>query len=299
MSDPSVCSTGHTAQLVPVYGFLREVATRPVPFSRSTIATLWTDPHVSDQLLRCHLDPLMDAASRPHAFIDRSVAWLVDAFGVGPGRRVLDLGCGPGLYANRLARTGARVTGVDLSARSLAHARAAAGEEGLDVAYVQGDYLADPDVPMGPFDLAVLIFCDLGAIGPEDRRRVLDVIRSRLAPGGALVLDVHSLPRLATIVPGTSVSPAPAGGFWAPGPYVEVRSVFVYEDRSLVLARHDIVEPDRHWTVLDWAQHFDPSALTAELETAGLRVEAILGDVAGASYEPSGETLAVVARPAG
>jgi SAM-dependent methyltransferase len=299
MSDPSVCSTGRTAQAVPVYGFLREVATRPAPFSRSTIATLWTDPHLSAQLLRCHLDPVTDAASRPHAFIERSVAWLVDTFEVGPARRVLDLGCGPGLYANRLARTGARVTGIDLSARSLAHARASAAEEGLDVAYVQGDYLADPDVPPGPFDLAVLIFCDHGAMGPEDRRRVLDTVRSRLAPGGALVLDVHALPRLATIVPGTSVSPAPPGGFWAPGPYVEVRSVFTYEDRALVLVRHDIVEPDRHWTVLDWAQHFDPSTLTAELETAGFRVEAIMGDVAGAPYEPSGETLAVVARPAG
>lgn len=284
---------------VAFYDLLRDIATRPAPFARSTIATLWTDPHLSAQLLRCHLDPELDAASRPHAFIDRSVAWLVDTFEVGPGRRVLDLGCGPGLYAHRLARAGARVTGMDLSARSLDHARAAAAGDGLDVTYVQGDYLAEADVPAGPFDLALVIYCDYGAMGPADRRRLLVTVRSRLALGGVLVLDVHALPRLAAIAPGTDIALAPAGGFWTPGPYVELRSVFTYEERALVLTRHDIVEPERHWTVLDWAQHFDPSSLTAELAEAGLRVDAVLGDVSGAPFDDAGETIAVVARRAG
>jgi SAM-dependent methyltransferase len=280
-----------------LYEVLADITTRPAPFARSTVATLWTDPHLSAQMLRFHLDAEVDAASRPHAFIERSVTWLSDAFEVGPGRRVLDLGCGPGLYANRLARTGARVTGIDLSARSVEHARATAAEAGLDVAYVQyvqGDYLAD--LPAGPFDLALLIYCDFGAIGPADRRRLLGNVRSRLAPGGALVLVVHALPRLATLTPGATVTSAPEGGFWAPGPYVEVHSVFSYEEHALVLERYDIVEPDRTWTLFDWAQHFDPPALSQELTAAGFRVEAVLGDVAGAPCEPTGETIAVVAR---
>jgi SAM-dependent methyltransferase len=278
----------------PLYALLADLTTRPAPFSRSTVATLWTDPHLSAQLLRCHLDPEVDAASRAHGFVERSVAWLVDTFEVGRGRRVLDLGCGPGLYANRLARAGARVTGVDLSARSLGHAAVTAANDGLDVAYVQGDYLAD--LPAGPFDLALLIYCDYGAIGPDDRRRLLDSVRSRLAPGAALVLDVHALGRFATVTPGTSVTSAPSGGFWAPGPYVEVHGVFTYEDRALVLERHDIVEPDVTWTIFDWAQHLDPEGLTAELAAAGLRVDALLGDVAGAPYDPAGATIAVIAR---
>lgn len=285
--------------ILQLYELLREIATRPAPFSRSTIATLWTDPHLSAQMLRFHLDPEVDAASRPHAFIDRSVAWLSDTFEVGRGRRVLDLGCGPGLYANRLASAGARVTAIDLSARSLDHARTTAAGAGLDVAYVEGDYLAASDLPPGPYDLALLISCDYGAMGPDDRRRLLDDVRSRLVPGGALVLDVHALPRLATIAPGTTLTQAPSGGFWAPGPYVEVHAVFTYEDHALVLERHDVVEPDRYGTVFDWAQHFDPPALAGELEAAGFRVAAVLGDVAGAPHEPSGETMAVIARREG
>jgi SAM-dependent methyltransferase len=289
MSEPSAS---------PLYEVLREIATRPAPFSCSTIATLWTDPHLSAQMLRYHLDPEVDAASRRHGFIERSVAWLIDTFEVQAGRRVVDLGCGPGLYANRLARAGADVIGVDLSARSLDHAKASAADAGLDVTYVQGDYRCDPDLPAGPFDLALLIYCDYGAVGPDERRRLLDNVRSRLTPGGALVLDVHALPRLPTVAPGVSVTHAPTGGFWAPGPYIQVHSVFSYDDRALVLERHDIVEPDDHWTVFDWAQHFDPAVVAEELAAAGFRVDAVLGDVAGAAYVPDGETLAVVARPA-
>jgi SAM-dependent methyltransferase len=281
----------------PLFEALVELTTRPAPFARSTVATLWTDPHLSAQMLRCHLDPDVDAASRAHAFIDRSVAWLVDTFEVGPGRRVLDLGCGPGLYANPLARTGAQVTGVDLSARSLAHARATAAEAGLDVAYLQGDYLGD--LPPGPFDLALLIYCDYGAIGPDERGRLLGNVRSRLAPWGALVLDVHALPRLASVTPGVAVTSSPQGGFWAPGPYVEVHAVVTYDEQALVLERYDIVEPERTWTVFDWAQHFDPTALSEELTAAGFRVDAVLGDVVGARSDPAGETIAVIARREG
>jgi SAM-dependent methyltransferase len=276
------------------YDLLADVAARPVPYARSTVATLWTEPHLSAQMLRFHLDPEVDAASRRHAFIDRSVTWLVDTFEVGPGRRVLDLGCGPGLYTNRLARTGASVTGLDLSERSLAHAAAVAAAEGLDATYVRGDYLAD--LPAGPFDLALLIYCDYGAIGPDERQRLLRHVASRLAPDGALVLDVHALARLTSVTPGTTVTHAPDGGFWAAGPYVELDTVLVYEELALVLERHDIVEPDRTWTLLDWAQHFDAAGLTGELAAAGFAVAAVLGDVAGGEYDPSGETLAVVAR---
>jgi 2-polyprenyl-3-methyl-5-hydroxy-6-metoxy-1,4-benzoquinol methylase len=43
--------------------------------------------------------------------------------GLQPGARVLDLTCGPGLYAVALAERGAEVVGVDFGPASIAHAR--------------------------------------------------------------------------------------------------------------------------------------------------------------------------------
>ena len=55
-------------------------------------------------MLAYHLDSAVDVASRNHAFLDRSAEWIVHHFELAPGARVVDFGCGPGLYAERLSR---------------------------------------------------------------------------------------------------------------------------------------------------------------------------------------------------
>ena len=115
---------------------------RPEPFSVYTTPEFWNDPHISASMLAFHLDPESPYSSRPHAFIDRSVDWLIPTLGLQPGSRVLDLGCGPGLYANRLAGRGIEVLGVDVSRRSLDHARDVARRESLPATFVEGNYLS-------------------------------------------------------------------------------------------------------------------------------------------------------------
>ena len=48
---------------------------------------------------------------------EQEVSFLVDALGLAPGMRVLDVGCGPGRHAHELARRGVTVHGVDISQR--------------------------------------------------------------------------------------------------------------------------------------------------------------------------------------
>src|SRR5262245_29082662 len=48
---------------------------------------------------------------------EQEVGFLVDALGLAPGMRVLDVGCGPGRHAHALARAGLEVVGVDISQR--------------------------------------------------------------------------------------------------------------------------------------------------------------------------------------
>ena len=67
-------------------------------------AVMWTDEYISKQLLRYHIDGSTDVASRNADSIDKTVRWIGTK--LAKGSKVLDLGCGPGLYTHRLARLG-------------------------------------------------------------------------------------------------------------------------------------------------------------------------------------------------
>jgi SAM-dependent methyltransferase len=246
-------------------------------------------------MLSFHLDPDQDVASRNHAFIHRSIGWLSGTFDLRSGKRVLDLGCGPGLYANALASLGASVVGVDFSANSLAHARSMAAERGLAVAYHEANYL-DFQID-GTFDLVLLIFGDFCPLAPSQRRRLLDNVRRWLAPGGRFVFDVSSSALFGGLEESASYEVAPDGGFWSPEPYFLFTNRFKYPAEMAYLDRYTVIEADRHREIFNWMQCYDRAGLEAELEEAGWAVEETRGDVAGGPWDPEADFFAVVARP--
>jgi len=108
-----------------------------------------------------------------------------------PEAEVLDVACGHGRIANRLAERGARVTGLDADAYFLAQAREArSGAE-----FVEGDMRALP-FPDASFDAALLWFTSLGYFDDDGNRAVLRELRRVLRPGGRAAVDFQNLPRL-------------------------------------------------------------------------------------------------------
>ena len=122
---------------------------------------------------------------------EQEVAFLVDALGLEPGERVLDVGCGPGRHALALARRGIDVVGVDLSDDFITLARDAAASDGLPARFEVGDVreLAHD----GQFD-AVVCLCQggFGLLGGRDEPRAFDRIAAALRPGGRLALTAFS-----------------------------------------------------------------------------------------------------------
>lgn len=129
-----------------LYAELKQALSRPAPFPVYTADVLWTDSHTSRRMLEFHLDPDIDVSSRRTSFIDESVAWMAERFRFGEGKRVIDFGCGPGLYASRFAAGAAAVTGVDFSPESLEEEL---HEHGLAVETLPVDVAGQPYDPGG------------------------------------------------------------------------------------------------------------------------------------------------------
>jgi SAM-dependent methyltransferase len=142
---------------------------------------------------------------------DQEVEFLGGALDLGPGSRVLDVGCGPGRHARGFARRGCEVLGVDISARFLTvAARYANGAEGKaegsgpgSAGYVRADAAALPVRP-GSVDLAVSL-CQGGfglMAGPAAEARppfaadpdgdVLRGMADAVRPGGHVVVSAFS-----------------------------------------------------------------------------------------------------------
>lgn len=112
------------------------------------------------------------------------------------GQRVLDLPCGHGRIAERLAARGAEVVGVDRCELFLERARTSAARRGVQVDYRSGDWRSlgfDAE-----FDVAVSWFTSFGygdGDGETDDglRAQLEQIRRALKPGGLLLIETLNL----------------------------------------------------------------------------------------------------------
>ncbi|QFY11421.1 methyltransferase domain-containing protein [Nonomuraea phyllanthi] len=99
--------------------------------------------------------------------------------------RALDVGCGDGLLASRLAARVPLVTGADRNAEAVAMARRQHGH--LDnVTFVECDYLDDPagTLSEGKYDLVTAV----AVLHHADFRQATDALARLLAPGGRLVV---------------------------------------------------------------------------------------------------------------
>ncbi len=277
-----------------VFEELEIINARPEPFGYYTASDLWTDAHTSEQMLSFHLNEDIDVSSRNAAFIDRSVEWIASRFRVGARTKIADFGCGPGLYATRLARRQADVTGVDFSKVSIQHAQEVATSEGLSVRYENQDYLEfETD---DRFHLILMIMCDFCALSPAQRRKMLSKFHTLLEPGGSVLLDVYSVTAFEQREETAMYEANHLDGFWSPNKYYGFLNTFKYEREMVVLDKYTLIEASRTRVVYNWFQYFSPETLERELVECGFTVEKFYSDVAGSPSDSKSMEFAVVAK---
>lgn len=218
-------------------------------------------------------------------------------------RSVLDLGCGTGQLAARLAQ-GREVFGVDPAGAMLDIARARPG--GGAVTWVQSDAQT---LRLGrQFDLVLLTGHAFQVfLSDEDQRAALTTIAAHLAPGGRFILDSRN----------------PAVEEWREWGPAESERLFAHPRLGTIKAWNDVsqdettgvVTYETHYVVLDGGQHYSATSkirfsprdhLEAMLGSAGLVADEWLGDWTGGActatspdFIPIGRLAFVAPEPLG
>ena len=245
-------------------------------------------------MLAFHLNEDIDVSSRNAEFIDNSVDWIASRFNVGAGTKIADFGCGPGLYAARLAQRQAEVTGIDFSKSSIQYAQEFAAKEKLSIQYVNQNYLElETDYR---FHLILMVMCDFCALSPIQRKKMLNKFHTILETGGSVLLDVYSLTAFDQREEAATYEANLLNGFWSPNKYYGFLNTFKYEEEKVILDKFTLIEASRTRTIYNWLQYFSPEALEKEFVEYGFRVEKLYSDVAGSSFDPETTEIAVVAK---
>ena len=215
---------------------------------------MWTDKHISNQLLNIHLNPDIDLGSRKKPTIEKTANWILNTQKEKGKLSILDLGCGPGLYTEIFAEQGHEVTGIDISENSIEYAKKSAKNKSLNMTYLKASYL-EVDLESDNYDLVVLIFTDLGVLTPTERERLLGMIFRVLKKGGTFIFDVLKDREIEK-----KTSPktweASNNGFWKESPYLALSESFIYPEEKVILFQHIIVDTDENIETYRFWTHF-------------------------------------------
>ena len=168
-------------------------------------------------MLAQHLDPSHDAASRPRREIRAQVQQMMSWLGLAPGSRLLDVTCGPGLYAAEFAKRGLAVTGIDFGPASIAHARTLCAD--LPCRFIQGD-VREMELAGRDFDAAIYLYGQFTVLRPAESTDVLRRIRAALSPGGRLLVEILDYDRFDKR--DSSWWYTDRGGLWGDFPYLHL-----------------------------------------------------------------------------
>ena len=217
----------------------------------------------------------------------KEVEFLIRELGLRPPMNVLDLACGYGRHANRLAEIGCDVTGVDLTPGFLEIARKEAEEMGVSdkVRYVLGDMRKISFKE--EFDRALLLFVSFGYFTDEENLLVLKNVNRALKPGGLFCFDISNRD--------VSLKNLPPCSMREKGDDLMIEK-YVFESTTgrLNTKRIEIrnsKREDKHFFV----RLYNPTEIRDLLERAGFSVLKIFGNWDGKPLDSS-STMIIIAK---
>ena len=256
----------------------------------------WHEPAFSQRMLKEHLSQAHDAASRRADRIDAHVHWIHGELLSERPARILDLGCGPGLYTSRLAKLGHECVGIDYSPASIAYAVEQAEREGLGCTYRLED-MRQAEYGDG-FGLVMLIFGEFNVFTPPDAQSILTKARAALDDGGLLLLEPQTFAVVQRAGEAGRVWRSAETGLFSDKPHLRLEESFWDPATRTATTRYFIIdaatgEVTRHAATVQAYTDEEHRCLLAEQGFGEIR---FLPSLMGCEDEAQDDLIAIVAR---
>lgn len=219
---------------------LQDIAARPVPPADwdNWAKIPWDEPEFSGRMLENHISQEHDWASRTGAVIDEQIAFMNNL--LPRNEHILDLGCGPGLYTEKLHALGHRCVGVDFSPASIEYAKNRSDAEGVEYALCDIRCFQTTET----FGAVLILFGELNVFSPVDALAILQTARKRLKPGGKAFVETYCAEALRAIGRMPATWTASPGGLFSDRPHLCLEEHFWNEERAAVMTRYYIADAE-------------------------------------------------------
>ena len=236
----------------------------------------WDEPDFSLRMLEQHLNQEHDWASRRGPIIAAHAAWIAEQLSV--PSRILDMGCGPGLYTQALAEQGHQCVGVDFSPASIEYARQRSADCDPKPEYILGDirnYRSNQK-----FDCIIMTFGEFNAFIRKDAALLLEHCAEMLTENGLFILEAHTYDAVRAMGEAPATWQRHATGLFSAGPHLCLRENSWNAAEARALSRYFIIDAAdtavRQY--VSFMQAYRLESYTKMLSSAALPLQRILSE---------------------
>ena len=219
--------------------------------------SIWTDEHISKELLKCHLNDFTDGASRKLTKRNKILEFINNS--IKKNSNILDLGCGPGLFDFELSKLGHKILGVDFNIESINYA--IKNKKSKNIEYRYENYLES--IFTEKYDAILMIYCDFGALIPSEQTILLKNVYNALKNDGVFIFDVFKTELKKSRTPLNCWNISDGNDFWCKDPYLLLQEIKIFNNENAVGERYFVINQKKSTTkeFILWNQYYNKNSI--------------------------------------
>jgi len=269
-----------------IFSPLKEIYAFPKENEDDYLPGTWVDPSILDQWIKnITLAPALPT-------IEKITQKIKEQFKTKRHLSVCHVRCGPGLYAEQLAKQGMNVLGIDFSKNVIDYAIDRASKNNLNI-----DYMLSKDLNFKlnkKFDLILMVGRDFSALSSKQRHCLLTKFYNAISDTGVIFLNVTSLRQYRHKKENTTCGYFKNGGFWSKNPYFLFHGSFKDEKNKGILDKFTIIEELNIKEISIFHQCYTIDSLTQELNQSSFEVRDFLSNMMEDPYTEASNEIGVI-----